>query len=91
MAENAQKLDSPPQQVIDHVLNENHIRLFEPPILEEPIKITRQLYNTQDLQLHLAKDTLLDTSTHSIRLQAYTSYMAAPQKKKSSPSIVDDS
>ena len=50
--------------------------------MQEPItKFTRQLYNTQDFLLHLAKDTLLDTSTHSTRQQAYTSFMVAPQKK----------
>ena len=55
------------------------MRLFEPPLLEVPVIITHQGYNTQDFQLNLAKDTLLDTRTHSTRQRAYTSYMAAQQ------------
>jgi len=79
MAENAQHLDIPPQQGIHNVLNEHHPKLFEPPLLEVPVTISHQGYNTQNFQLHFSKDTLLDTRTHSTRQRAYTSYMVAQQ------------
>jgi len=63
------------------VHNEDHLSLFKPPLLEVPVTITHQGYNTQDFQLHLAKNTLLDTGTHSTRHRAYTSYMAAQRGK----------
>jgi len=39
MAENGQRLHIPPQQGIHTLLNEHHLRMFEPPFLEKPVTI----------------------------------------------------
>ena len=43
------------------VINVNHLKLFEPPLLEEAVIITHPVNNIPDFQLPLAKETLLDT------------------------------
>ena len=58
-------------------LNFNHLKLFEPPLLEEPVIITHPVDNILDFQLPLAKGTLLDIETHSTRHWIYTSYLVA--------------
>jgi hypothetical protein len=79
IGENAYRLDLPPQLGIHNVINVNHLKLFEPPLLEEPVTITHPVDNILDFQLPLAKDTLLDTQTRSTRHRAYTSYLVASQ------------
>jgi hypothetical protein len=54
-------------------------KLFEPPLLEEPVTITHPVKNISDFQLPLANDTQVDTQTHSTRHRAYTLYLVASQ------------
>jgi hypothetical protein len=54
-------LDLPPQLRIHNVINVNHLKFFDPSLLEEPITITHPVDNISDFQLPLAKDTILDT------------------------------
>jgi hypothetical protein len=77
--ENAYRLDLPPQLGIHNVINVNHLKLFDPSLLEELVTITHPVNNIPDFQLPLAKDTILDTRSHSTRHQTYTSYMVACQ------------
>ena len=72
-------MDLPPQLGIHNVTNVNHLKLFEPPLLEEPVIITHPVDNIPDFLLPLAKDTLLDTETHSKGHCIYTSYLVAHQ------------
>ena len=69
IGENAYRLDLPPQLGIHNVINVNHLKLFEPSLLEEPITITHLVENIPNFQLPLAKDTILDTQSHSTRHQ----------------------
>jgi len=84
IGENTHRLDLPPQLGIQNVINVNHMKLFEPPLLEEPVTITHPVDKSVDFQLPSAKDTLMDTRTRSIRHQAYTSYPVAHQGKNPS-------
>jgi hypothetical protein len=79
IGENVYMLDLPPQLGIHNVINVNHLKLFEPSLLEEPVTITHPVDNIVDFQLPLAKDTILDTQSHSTRHQTYTSYPVAHQ------------
>jgi hypothetical protein len=79
IGENAYRLDLPPQLGIHNVINVNHLKLFEPSLLEEPVTITHPVDNIPDFQLPLAKDTILDTRSRSTRHKTYTSYMVACQ------------
>jgi len=79
IGENAYRLDLPPHLGIHNVINVNHLKLFEPPLLEEPVTITHPVDNIPDFQLPFSKDTLLDTRTCSTRHRAYTSYPVARQ------------
>jgi hypothetical protein len=79
IGENAYRLDLPPQLGIHNVINVNHLKFFEPSLLEEPVTITHPMENILDFQLPLAKDTILDTRSHSTRHQTYTSYMVSHQ------------
>jgi hypothetical protein len=45
IGENAYRLDLPPQLGIHNVINVNHLKLFEPPLLEEPVTITHPVDN----------------------------------------------
>jgi len=85
IGENTYRLDLPPQLGIHNVINVNHLKLFEPPLLEELVTITHPLDNILHFQLPLAKDTLLDTQTRSTRNQTYTSYLEARQGQTPSP------
>jgi hypothetical protein len=60
VGENAYRLDLPPQLGIHNVIKVNHLNLFEPSLLEEPVTITNLVENIPDFQLPLAKDTILD-------------------------------
>ena len=48
IGENAYKMDLPPQLGIHNVINVNHVKLFEPSLLEEPITITHPVDNILD-------------------------------------------
>ena len=61
IGENAYRLDLPPQLGIHNVINVNHLKLFEPSLLEELFTITHPMDNIPDFQIPLAKDTILDT------------------------------
>ena len=77
IGENAYKLDLPPQLGIHNVIDVNHLKLFELPLLEEPFTITHPVNSIPDVQIPVAKDTLLGTRTHSTRHRVYTSYPVA--------------
>jgi len=79
VGENAYRLDLHPLLGIHNVINVNHLKLFEPPLLEEAITITHPVDNILDFQLPVAKDILLDTRTHSTRNKTYTSYLLERQ------------
>jgi hypothetical protein len=79
IGENVYRLDLPPQLGIHNVINVNHLKLFEPSLLEEPVIFTHPVDNIFDFQLPLAKDTILDTQSLSIRNRTYTSYLVACQ------------
>jgi hypothetical protein len=79
IGENAYRLDLPPQLGIHNVINVNHLKLFEPSLLEEPVTITHPVDNIPDFQLPFAKDTILDTRSCSTRHQTYTIYLLARQ------------
>ena len=67
IGENAYRLDMPPEMGIHNVINVNHLKLFDPSLLEEPVTITHLVDNIPDFQLPLAKDTILDTRSRSTR------------------------
>ena len=79
IVENAYRLDLPPQLGIHNVINVNHLKLFEPSLLEELVTTTHPLDNIPDFQIPFAKDTILDTRSFSIRHQTYTIYLVACQ------------
>lgn len=79
IGENAYHLDLPPQLGIHDVINVNQLKLFEPPLLEEPVTITHPVDNISDFQLPVAKDTILDTKTRSTRNREHISYLVARQ------------
>jgi len=79
VGENGYKLDLPPQLGIHNVINVNHLKMFEPPILEEVVTITHPVDNIPDFQLPLAHDTLLDCMTCSTSNKDHTSYLVARQ------------
>ena len=81
IGENAFKLDLPPQLGIHNVINVNHLKLFEPPLLDQPFTITDPVDSIPDFHIPVAKDTLLDTRTHSTRHRVYTSYLVACKGK----------
>jgi hypothetical protein len=61
IGENAYRFNLPPQLGIHNVINVNHLKLFEPSLLEELVIFTHPVDNISDFQLPLAKDTILDT------------------------------
>jgi hypothetical protein len=67
IGENACMLDLPPQLGIHNVINVNHLKLFDPSLLEEPVTITYPMDNIPNFQLPLAKETILDTRSRSTR------------------------
>jgi hypothetical protein len=69
IGKNVYRLDLPTQLGIHNVINVNHLKLFEPSLLEELVTITHPVENIPDFQLPLAKDTILDTRSHSTRHQ----------------------
>ena len=79
IGENAYRLDLPPQLGIHDVINVNQLKLFEPPLLEEPVTITHPVDNIPDFQMPLDKDTILDTKTRFTRNREHISYLVARQ------------
>ena len=77
IGENAYRLGLPPQLEIHNVINVNHLKLFDPSLLEELFPITHPMDNIPDFQIPLAKDTILDTRSLSTRQRTYTSYRVA--------------
>ena len=53
IGENAYWLDLPPQLGIQNIINVNHLKLFEHPLLEEPVTITHLVENILDFQCPL--------------------------------------
>jgi hypothetical protein len=61
------------------VINVNNWKLFEPPLLEEPVKITHPVDNIPDFQPPVAQDTILESRTRSTRNKDHTSYLVVRQ------------
>jgi hypothetical protein len=58
IGEKSYHLDFPPQLGIHDVLNMNNIKLFDPPLLEEPTTIQHLVDNIVDLQPPLLTYTI---------------------------------
>ena len=53
IGENAYRLDLPPQLGIHNVINVNHLKNFEPSLMEEPVTINHVVDNIPDFQIPL--------------------------------------
>jgi hypothetical protein len=62
---------------IHNVINVNNLKLFEPPLLDEPATISHPVENIPDFQLPILQDTIFQTKSRSTCQREYISYLLA--------------
>ena len=60
---------------IHDMLKVNNLKLFEPPLLDEAVRVHHLVDNISDFQPPLLFDQILDSQTRTTRKQQYISYL----------------
>ena len=75
IGKNAYRLALATHLGIHDVLKVNNLKLFEPPLLDEAVRVHHQVDNISDFQPPLLFDQILDSQTMTTRKQQYISYL----------------